>query len=521
MRILLCCAVVVALGAACADARATITILKSDGTEATEAEATKTYNEETGGWDITLSALYAPGLWTRYDIHGNEGETIDNVFIDVPWALGSPVLVNVESDLPGGIATVRNILQTGTAETILGSVEVREDIGSIEVETIGKLHAGRDILGPLHSTQDHSSVQGFTDVVAERHILGDITADKGRIVLIVAYGAIGSEDHPVALRARHGIIQIAGFEGVWANINTRANGGAGRLFAFGAPLFIGSLETEELYANPFNGLPGRIVVTEHFDADITIGKSFVDPEQWMDLPVHGLQGQVIINADNDPAGAWSAPIKLGLDGDPEQIILSGPHYEHDASLLGGGSVGLVPFALHAQSCDPPDGGVIVQHSPSEPTSVRLRHYGPIAVDGDAPLVIERREIGSGEPHDVVPLALFAIAVVPDDVNTVLVGPGSRSSGFEAGWEYRISPTAQLVCAVPARPPVAWLNSYEVTIEAPACPADIDGNGAVNTADLLMLLGDWGPAADSPADLDGNGFVDVADLLTLLASWGPC
>jgi hypothetical protein len=41
-------------------------------------------------------------------------------------------------------------------------------------------------------------------------------------------------------------------------------------------------------------------------------------------------------------------------------------------------------------------------------------------------------------------------------------------------------------------------------------------------DLLMLLSAWGacpnPPADCPADLDGNGTVAVADLLLLLASW---
>ena len=54
------------------------------------------------------------------------------------------------------------------------------------------------------------------------------------------------------------------------------------------------------------------------------------------------------------------------------------------------------------------------------------------------------------------------------------------------------------------------------------PGDIDGNGTVDVADLLLLLGAWGdcpdPPADCPADLDGSGSVDVADLLTLLANW---
>ena len=66
-------------------------------------------------------------------------------------------------------------------------------------------------------------------------------------------------------------------------------------------------------------------------------------------------------------------------------------------------------------------------------------------------------------------------------------------------------------AVPSAPP------------PPACPADLDDNGAVDGADLGILLGAWGACSGSPclADLDGNGAVDGADLGILLGAWGPC
>jgi hypothetical protein len=46
---------------------------------------------------------------------------------------------------------------------------------------------------------------------------------------------------------------------------------------------------------------------------------------------------------------------------------------------------------------------------------------------------------------------------------------------------------------------------------------------VNGDDLGILLGAWGPCAstDCPADLDGNGAVDADDLGILLAAWGAC
>jgi hypothetical protein len=54
---------------------------------------------------------------------------------------------------------------------------------------------------------------------------------------------------------------------------------------------------------------------------------------------------------------------------------------------------------------------------------------------------------------------------------------------------------------------------------PAVPADLDDDGDVDFADLLVLLSAWGPCGPPcPADLDGNGAVDFADLLILLSSW---
>lgn len=55
--------------------------------------------------------------------------------------------------------------------------------------------------------------------------------------------------------------------------------------------------------------------------------------------------------------------------------------------------------------------------------------------------------------------------------------------------------------------------------------DIDGNGAVDVIDLIVLLAAWGlcdpslPLPPCPADFNGDGAVDVEDLLNLIANWG--
>ena len=54
----------------------------------------------------------------------------------------------------------------------------------------------------------------------------------------------------------------------------------------------------------------------------------------------------------------------------------------------------------------------------------------------------------------------------------------------------------------------------------ACPADFNGDGVVDGADLNTLLGAWGTLAPE-LDLTGDGRIDGADLLELLSAWGPC
>ncbi len=55
---------------------------------------------------------------------------------------------------------------------------------------------------------------------------------------------------------------------------------------------------------------------------------------------------------------------------------------------------------------------------------------------------------------------------------------------------------------------------------PACPADLNGDLQIDTADLGSLLAVFGGGA-GPADLNGDSIVDTADLGALLAVFGPC
>jgi hypothetical protein len=54
-----------------------------------------------------------------------------------------------------------------------------------------------------------------------------------------------------------------------------------------------------------------------------------------------------------------------------------------------------------------------------------------------------------------------------------------------------------------------------------CNGDTNEDGTVNVADILQLIGAWGPCAGCNEDLNGDGNVNVADLLDLIANWGDC
>ena len=66
------------------------------------------------------------------------------------------------------------------------------------------------------------------------------------------------------------------------------------------------------------------------------------------------------------------------------------------------------------------------------------------------------------------------------------------------------------------------NGDGIPDECETLLGDIDGDGDVDAADLILLLGAWGACADCdncPADLDGDCDVDGADLILLLGNWG--
>jgi len=60
---------------------------------------------------------------------------------------------------------------------------------------------------------------------------------------------------------------------------------------------------------------------------------------------------------------------------------------------------------------------------------------------------------------------------------------------------------------------------ERTVRVGDEPADINSSGAVDAADVAMMLANWGQSGTG--DINGDGSVAGDDLAQLLSAWGPC
>ncbi|MBL9140574.1 MAG: hypothetical protein JNK53_01795, partial [Phycisphaerae bacterium] len=72
--------------------------------------------------------------------------------------------------------------------------------------------------------------------------------------------------------------------------------------------------------------------------------------------------------------------------------------------------------------------------------------------------------------------------------------------------------------IPGETSGSVVATVRVTVAGNPCGVgDIDCNGAVDGADLGLLLSNWGQPGSS--DLNGDGSTDGADLGLLLSNWG--
>lgn len=66
---------------------------------------------------------------------------------------------------------------------------------------------------------------------------------------------------------------------------------------------------------------------------------------------------------------------------------------------------------------------------------------------------------------------------------------------------------------------ALVNDGSCEYESCSCPEDVNNDGVISVADILILLGEFGCANNCAADINEDGGTNVQDILLLLASFG--
>ena len=95
------------------------------------------------------------------------------------------------------------------------------------------------------------------------------------------------------------------------------------------------------------------------------------------------------------------------------------------------------------------------------------------------------------------------------------------AGIDLNAEFRIRFTASdLDAGSVVEAAVDAVSISRLYCDETTMPGDADGDGDVDTDDLLMLIGQYGACpAGCSADFDGDGDVDTDDVLTLLSNYG--
>lgn len=300
---------------------------------------------------------------------------------------------------------------------------------------------------------------------------------------------------------------------------------------------------------------GSLLATGQFAGSLNIGGS-LSGQVSVSTPV-GLSGRVIVNAANTaPPATWEGEVSVGpVILAPSQTGLSrSPHYQQYASVLGGGTIGLVPFALHDESCSPSNIRAAQHHiedpvltpesfraTESGPASeVRLRFYGPIKKESTGNCVsLSKVNYITGMEGTLLDSMIITDVV---DGHTLRV----RSTGlsdFTPGL-YRIRPVrdgnARLLCDLGASGPVvpvaAFTNGtfegYDFAIGA-GCPSpevccptpfcffgDFDqshGGNSTDGDDTTAFFAAW-DNANPVADVNLDGGVDGDDIIAFMCWW---
>jgi hypothetical protein len=334
---------------------------------------------------------------------------------------------------------------------IVNEVESANDIGAVSADFIGTINAGRDVVGDIIAETGY-----ITAVTASRDILGSVEAidSLGYIGWVTAGGDIGTSGDPGVIRARNYIRSIVA-DVVYADVRSGQDGSTtqGYLGLISVDTLIGDVHVTELAVVGTSG--PKILVDSSCAGTITIDKQFVSgSDRQIRVPLNGLQSQIIFNAGNHTSPTWTAPVKVGPDGNPSQVQLTSSTYSNTSASLGGGSVGLAPFHLHDEDCIPANG-----YSGAAPGDniIRLRWYGPIDWTSGYPVTVSY--LSGSTWIDISDWFEYEPGANPRELEIIPLDMGTDWGAVT----YLITPTSNLKCVgVSDTPAVYPEDAYMAT-----------------------------------------------------------
>jgi T5SS/PEP-CTERM-associated repeat protein len=245
-------------------------------------------------------------------------------------------------------------------------------------------------------------------------------------------------------------------------------------------------------------------------------------------------GEVILDADKGDA-SWSidGDLYLGFFGEGTLEIIGDSSYDASVTVTGEGSIGLYgPGTLRVV-----DGGTIsvggdLSIGEYGPGTLHLAGGGTISVGGHFNnhdhehdrIIIEIRD-GDDYPTPAIDVWGVITALEPEVILHDAYEPQAGDTFAIAHADIGVYEFSFILPELPED--LQWVvtqDNHDVTLTIiSTTTGDVNGDGVVDTEDLLLLLAAWGdcpdPPEECPADFSGDGVVDTADLLALLANWG--
>lgn len=375
---------------------------------------------------------------------------------------------------------------------------------------------------------------------------GDIDADEGNVGVVVVTGAIGSPTSLVSLAADGDIdvVQAGEIHAVItaadsiSEISALGNATEGSVTYSGSGDLRGEIIADDISAA--SQTPGILAARDAIGTAVSDDWSFAEIP---DLSGHqpsirigrtldssltiatsngDLAGEILVNTNDDSMdpGGWDGSVKVG------STTLSPPYYSETTATLGGGAVGLVPYRLHRDDCDPPHDSTVIDVYLLEIQGFETvcvyqgfetigSFYGPVEYVGSGdPFTVQLKDddtyqtVGWGDLEMVAdgdsrrfsierdsgqwPAGEYRIFANVNDLDCRYAPTGTKVSTTDAYYEFEIADCGQML-----------LQTFDCNGDQELCPED---------------MATW---ASYPQDFNGDSSTDATDLVILenaIDSW---